>query len=85
MKVITAHRFEDVIDVLRKYEPQKIEIANDPTTLRIGWKIVHEDVWITTALPEAKARWPESIYALALDEEGREKLLDLLYKEAWGV
>jgi hypothetical protein len=77
--------FEKVIEELKQYEPQRIDIADIPKTLRFGWKIYSPEKHFTVRLESAKATWPKALFELAFAEKGREALRDLLYEKAWGI
>jgi len=77
--------FEEVIETLKKYEPQHIEIADDPRTLRIGWKISRPELHLTVGFQNAKATWPKALFQLTMSMEGRKALRDILYEKAWGI
>lgn len=77
--------FEEVIEQLKQYEPQRIDIADVPKTLRLGWKIHRPEVHITVRFQNAKATWPKALFELAMSDGGREALRDLLYEKAWGI
>ena len=74
MNEVEAHTIEQVITILRSYEPQKIEVSDDPRRLKFGWKIDRPEVWITVPLIEAKARWPKAVFELIMSEKGREAI-----------
>ena len=82
---MTAHTFEQVIEIFKQYEPQQIHVADEPKILRIGWKIENPELHVTVRLGAAKALWPKAVFELCFSDGGREKIRDLIYEKAWGL
>lgn len=83
--MITVYSIKEVIEILKLYPPQKIEIADQIRNLRIGWKISNPELHITIPLMEAKAIFPKALFELCMSDEGRKALVVILYEKAWAI